>query len=160
MLLRHDLEIGDRKMSCGNIVENKFLRDESAGAGFTEMKLQSYKMLTNDPVAKCRYLIKPSFFIVVGAGLICVGCVLTASHFIYEDSLADNHNRDPYFTYGPIAVASGLFVFMIGLVWFSVKRQKWAKGTASPIAKAMAVVGHLAASATLTSEQIGMASKN
>jgi len=125
-----------------------------ATSAVKEQKLKAYKMLTNDSTAKMKYLIKPAIFIFMGIGFICTGTALTASHFLFEDSTAKNTNSQPYFTYGPIAFASGLIVFTIGLVWFTVKRHKWTRGTASPIAKAMAMAAQVAATATLAQERV------
>ena len=121
-----------------------------------EQKLKAYKMLTNDSIAKMKYLLKPAICIFVGLGFICTGSALTASHFLFEDPNSKNINHQPFFTYGPIAFASGLIVFTIGLVWFTVKRHKWTRGTASPIAKAVAMAAQLAASTTLASDRIEM----
>ena len=127
-----------------------------ASSAIKEQKINAYKMLTNDATARLKYLLKPSLFISLGFAFFCVGTALTVAHFLYEDSTDKNINNQPFFTYGPIAFATGLIVFTIGLIWFTVKRHKWIKGTATPIAKAMAMAAQLAASATITPERLEM----
>ena len=121
-----------------------------------DFRIKTYKKLSNDPVAKLKYLFKPLAFIVLGTTLVCVGILLTAFHFLYEATDVPDSGNPPYFTYGPISFASGIILFMIGIVWFSVKHEKWMKGTATPIARTVAAVAAIAASATLTSDQIGI----
>ena len=118
-----------------------------------DFRLKTFRKLANDPAARMKYLSKPVGFIACGAALVCAGIVLTVFHFVKEDSLSPKFKNPPYFTYGPISFASGIVVFMIGIVWFSIKHEKWVKGTASPIAQTMAAAAAIAASATLTSEQ-------
>ena len=149
-------DVLEGKMIPGNTStsENFSTTDNTYSTALKEHRIKTYNMLTNDQSAKMNYLLKPTVFIVIGVSFICIGAALTASHFIFEDSLtAKSSNSPPFFTYGPIAFAAGLIVFIIGLVWLTVKRHKWVKGTASPIATAMATMAaQLAASATMTSE--------
>lgn len=84
------------------------------------------------------YMAKPCMLIFTGLLLISGGVALTVYHFKYEDSLKQKTSKLPYFTYGPITLSTGLIVFMIGLVWFPIKQQKWKDGTASPIIAALA----------------------
>nr|XP_039253950.1 uncharacterized protein LOC120331002 [Styela clava] len=85
---------------------------------------------------KFLYFLKPVIFIVIGAILITGGLALTVLHFMYEDSLTQKN--PPYFTYGPISLATGVILFMVGLVWVPIKEQKWKDGTASPMIAALA----------------------
>ena len=133
---------------------NKLVESGDMSSELRDFRIKTYKKLTNDPVAKMKYLVKPCAFIAVGAALVCVGITLTVFHFMYEDS--NSNGNPPYFTYGPISFASGIILFMVGIVWFSVKHQKWMKGTATPIATTVAAAAAIAASATLTSEQMRM----
>lgn len=85
--------------------------------------------------SKVIYFLKPLVFLLFGSLLISGGLALTVLHFIYEDSLTQDN--PPYFTYGPITVSTGVIIFMVGLVWFPIKQQKWKDGTASPMIAAL-----------------------
>ena len=139
-----------------NFNNNKLVESGDMSSELRDFRIKTYKKLTNDPIAKMKYLIKPCVFIAAGMTLVCAGITLTIFHFKYESSNNPNaiDSNPPYFTYGPISFASGIILFMIGIVWFSVKHEKWMKGTATPIARTVAAAAAIAASATLTSEQM------
>lgn len=120
-----------------------------------QSKFNSYKRMVNNRTAKMKYLWKPLVFVSIGLTLNCFGIVLTTLHFMHELDVDHNVEIPPYFTFGPIALASGMVTFMIGIIWFSIKLRKWNNGSATPISKAVAVAGHLVANAAFT-EKIGM----
>jgi len=110
------------------------------------------KRYAQDPVAKLKYLWKPSAFAITGVGLTCFGITFTVYHFLFEDSLAADVKNPPYFTFGPIGFALGLIVFMIGIVWFSMKHTKWVTGKATPILRAAAASATVVTSVAIHSE--------
>lgn len=120
------------------------------GAAFAKNGRRNYMtaqeaVLLGDKVCGCMlksrlaYFLKPLILLFVGITLIAGGVALTILHFMYEDVVSGpkpNINV-PYFTWGPITLSTGLIVFMVALVWFPIKEQKWKDGTASPMIVAL-----------------------
>ncbi|CAK8690006.1 unnamed protein product [Clavelina lepadiformis] len=147
----------DIKYNCNNNKEND--TKDSNLINLTVNKdayMTAYKNLTNNHLGKTRYLLKPAAFILIGICFISAGVILTIFHFMEEipSTSEKEQNSHVYFDYGPVFFASGLILFMIGIVWFSIKYQKWARGTAAPIATAAAAAAaSLVTSATITLEK-------
>lgn len=115
--------------------------------------VKSIQRYTQDKVAMSRYLFKPVVYCVVGVILGIIGIVLTVMHFKFEDGTLIDQEGDkkrfmkdmPFYTFGPIAFATGAMALIFGMVFFSVKKSKWMSGKASPI---MAMVANAMALAS------------
>ena len=122
----------DRKHSSKSL--HHATTEESCGM---EKPVMTIKQMTKDKSGMLVYLMKPIIMTVFGTLLIFAGIVLTVYHFIYEDSLDMTVSNPPYFTFGPVVFASGTVTFIFAIVWFTIKRDKWLSGSASPILAAM-----------------------
>ena len=120
--------------------------------------VKSIERYTQDKLAMSRYLYKPVVYCAVGVILCLVGIVLTFFHFNLEDSSLIDEEGDkkrfmvdmPFYCFGPIAFATGSMSLIFGMVFFSVKKNKWMSGKASPI---MAMVANAMALSARPSAQ-------
>ena len=154
--MEHKLSAEDKKEN-DNIIRTTSLLDGKSES--RQIKFKSYKRVADNRSAKISYLWKPLGFIMFGSVLICCGIILTTFHFLYEVGPSSEQTAPPFFTFGPIALASGFVAFMVGIIWFSMKLHKWNTGSATPISRAMAAAVQLAANTAFT-EKVGMVPKS
>ena len=55
------------------------------------------------------YLVKPIVMMGIGSLLLIVGIILTVFHFLYEGDPFSDDKNPPYFTFGPVVFALGIF---------------------------------------------------
>ena len=131
--------------------EKKYPRSESSDSqvGGRTGPVLSYKQMTKDKMRMFKYLMKPIVMTIIGVIICVIGMVMTVNHFLFEKPMDKN---PVYLTYGPVAFASGVITFIFAIVWFSIKREKWLTGKASPI---LAILHMAALPAVVVDDELG-----